>query len=386
MSRLLNSLAKLASSEEMAANFHHQADVQDFRKKWNLSTYFQLRFQEIAAPVEFACCHPPSTLARQANKDDNAESWSIEAFQVLAHALDTTLADSVFLLDMGHRFFKLLLQILARCLNWLQAGVHSLAAAPEEKQNNADNVSSQTSWRSISLSTIFLTLADLDRLLSRLQSRTLPLLLSALFPPASSSSSWLEQQEATTAQVLVREAFQESVSGLSKQADALMSVLCERLVSTFGAAFKEHVPKIITAYRMTGKAPPSEASAYVASCLLMLKTVVTSQKYPLTQLRLQTLVTEVCTGGSEQFYRAINELLQNLSRSESSLRRLTSKRVPVESSSEQMSDADKIRRQIELDIREFISIVRELCTAVQLSENHARTILGELYTLNVRSE
>lgn len=81
-----------------------------FIHKWNLPVYFQIRFQEIASPVEEACQELfTCTVGR-----NGANTFSLKASEVVFEAVSKCWSNEVFLRPLTQKFWKLSLQVIAR--------------------------------------------------------------------------------------------------------------------------------------------------------------------------------------------------------------------------------------------------------------------------------
>lgn len=88
-------------------SFHQTKLYQSFIHKWNLPVYYQIRFQEIAGPIE-ECCQ--DLFAQQIGKS----SFHLKASDAIMEALSTCWRSDVFLKPLTQKFWKLSLQVIAR--------------------------------------------------------------------------------------------------------------------------------------------------------------------------------------------------------------------------------------------------------------------------------
>ena len=99
----LESVAALNSSESCE---EFRKVSQNFIHRWNLSVYFQIRFQEIGGPVEEAC---QELFAPTSN-----QKFHLRASEAVMEAVDNCWKSNVFLKPLTNKFWKLTLQIIAR--------------------------------------------------------------------------------------------------------------------------------------------------------------------------------------------------------------------------------------------------------------------------------
>ncbi len=133
---------------------------------------------------------------------------------------------------------------------------------------------------------------------------------------------------------------------------------------------KEQVPKIITAYRMTGKHIPTQPSPYLVQLVELLATTFhahadSSGVPPLVSQLYQDLNNALC--------KAWTDLLATLNRTEQSMKKLAVGKAVV-SVATGPSDADKSRLQVTLDGRAWLAALSAAASIVGL---RVRTTLNE---------
>jgi len=129
-----------------------------FERRWQLPVYFQLRWKEIVGRLEdtlntvprisIGTLHYSPELYNcphvNAFSDAGAQQGSPQA-QGVVEAIRTCWRDDVYLDELGHRFWRLTLQIVCRYKNWLDDALPQREAPPqvaaairEEKVGNQD--------------------------------------------------------------------------------------------------------------------------------------------------------------------------------------------------------------------------------------------------------
>eukprot|EP00887_Chlorella_sp_A99_P001064 scaffold14.g1064.t1 len=127
-------VAAFRSSEALAA----------FSRRWNLSVYYSLRFQEIAGGLEAAL--PAAALDPAPPAVAGAPALAFAPSAAVWAALQRASAPDVFLPQLADRFLKLALQLVARYCSWVQASLAQRnggqegdgGAEPEPQQQDAD--------------------------------------------------------------------------------------------------------------------------------------------------------------------------------------------------------------------------------------------------------
>ena len=129
-----------------------------FERRWQLPVYFQLRWKEIVGKLEdtlnmaprISTGTPPYSAEVYSNphvdalSDVDAQRGSPQA-QGVIEAVCTCWQEDVYLDELGHRFWRLTLQIICRYKNWLDDSLPQREAPPqvaaairEEKVSNHD--------------------------------------------------------------------------------------------------------------------------------------------------------------------------------------------------------------------------------------------------------
>jgi len=122
LSRLEGLCTSQASVERLRKHKSHVT----FLSKWNLSVYFQIRFQEIAGTFETAL------LEGWKRSEDKGTKGILKGTSVLLACLNVCWIPSVFLEPLLHRFWKLTLQLLSRYCEWMEELKSTLETKKEQ--------------------------------------------------------------------------------------------------------------------------------------------------------------------------------------------------------------------------------------------------------------
>jgi len=132
--------------DEFEGLFHYAETLESFRNscdqyhtfvnRWNLAVYYQIRFQEIALPVEVAMDNVlegetmPAAGSKLADAND-APLFRLASTSVAAKALKQCWDPSVFLPVLAPKFVKLTFQILSRYSNAVSKTVASVGSSDD---------------------------------------------------------------------------------------------------------------------------------------------------------------------------------------------------------------------------------------------------------------
>ncbi|EDL11770.1 component of oligomeric golgi complex 2 [Mus musculus] len=318
----------------------------NFSNKWNLPVYFQIRFREVAGSLEAA-------LTDGLEDAPAGSPYCLLASHRTWISLGKCWSDEMFLPLLAHRLWRLTLQILARFsvfVSELSVRPVSNESAKETKKpltgskdpsEDQGSHASEASAASISSTQLVYVVSDLGRL-----QEWLPDLLETVkqklemigFKNFSSISAALE----------------DSQSALSAHVPALSSRIVQDLSESCFSYLKSalEVPRL---YRRTNKEVPSTASSYVDSALKPLYQLQSGHGDKVQPAVMQSWLQEALSDSTHRYFETVSDVLNSVKKMEESLKRLKQARRspatnPVSSSGGGMSDDDKIRLQLALDV------------------------------------
>ncbi|XP_047557318.1 conserved oligomeric Golgi complex subunit 2 isoform X9 [Lutra lutra] len=324
-----------------------------FNNKWNLPVYFQIRFREIAGSLEAALT---GVLA-----DAPAGSpFCLLASHRTWSGLQRCWSAKMFLPGLTHRLWRLTLQLLARYSGFvrelllrpisnesakdIKKPLVTGSKDPSVTQGNGEDQGSGPSETkptvSISSTQLVYVVADLDKLQEQL-----PELLETIKPKLEmigfknfSSISALEDSQTSLS---------ACVPALSNR---IIQDLSESCFSYLKSALE--VPRL---YRRTNKEVPTAASSYVDSALKPFHQLQSGHKDKLKQAIIRQWLEGALSESTHKYYETVSDVLSSVRKMEESLKRLKQARRsspanPVGPSGGGMSDDDKIRLQLALDV------------------------------------
>ncbi|XP_047557312.1 conserved oligomeric Golgi complex subunit 2 isoform X3 [Lutra lutra] len=325
-----------------------------FNNKWNLPVYFQIRFREIAGSLEAALT---GVLA-----DAPAGSpFCLLASHRTWSGLQRCWSAKMFLPGLTHRLWRLTLQLLARYSGFvrelllrpisnesakdIKKPLVTGSKDPSVTQGNGEDQGSGPSETkptvSISSTQLVYVVADLDKLqeqLPELLETIKPKLEMIGFKNFSSISAALEDSQTSLS---------ACVPALSNR---IIQDLSESCFSYLKSALE--VPRL---YRRTNKEVPTAASSYVDSALKPFHQLQSGHKDKLKQAIIRQWLEGALSESTHKYYETVSDVLSSVRKMEESLKRLKQARRsspanPVGPSGGGMSDDDKIRLQLALDV------------------------------------
>ncbi|XP_028745616.1 conserved oligomeric Golgi complex subunit 2 isoform X1 [Peromyscus leucopus] len=319
-----------------------------FSNKWNLPVYFQIRFREVAGSLE-------ASLTDGLEDAPDGSPYCLLASHRTWSSLKKCWSDEMFLPLLAHRLWRLTLQILARFSVFVsELSVRPISnestketkkplAGSKDPSEDQGSHPSEVQAASISSTQLVYVVADLNRLqewLPELLEIVKPKLEMIGFKNFSSISAALE----------------DSQSSLSAHVPALSSRIVQDLSESCFSYLKSalEVPRL---YRRTNKEVPSTASSYVDSALKPFYQLQRAHGNKVKAAVMQQWLQEALSESTHKYFETVSDVLNSVKKMEESLKRLKqARRAPATnpvSSSGGMSDDDKIRLQLALDV-EFL--------------------------------
>ncbi|XP_028903193.1 conserved oligomeric Golgi complex subunit 2 isoform X2 [Ornithorhynchus anatinus] len=300
-------------SQASVKRLRAHSSYHSFNNKWNLPVYFQIRFREIAAGLERA-------LSDGLEEAPAGSSYCLLATHVTWASVTRCWSDELFLPLLAPRLWKLTLQILARFVTFVK---------------------------------------ELPGLLEVIQ----PKLEVIGFKNVSCLSAALEDS---------RTSLSECLPPLSRRVVQGLSEAC------FGCLKSAlEVPRL---YRRTNKEVPSKASPYVDGALKPFHQLQEDHRDTLPPTLARQWLEEALSESARRYIDTVSDVLSSVRKMEESLKRLKQARkaaaVTPAGSSGGMSDDDKIRLQLALDVERFVEQVRGM--GLQTSDIDSFSALIEL--------
>ncbi|XP_054050854.1 conserved oligomeric Golgi complex subunit 2 isoform X4 [Rissa tridactyla] len=351
-------------SQASVKRLRSHPSYQSFNNKWNLPVYFQIRFREIAGALEEA-------LSDTLEEAPAGSSYCLLATHMVWMSLLKCWSDQMFLPLLAHRLWKLSLQILARysvfigevsvrpisCENMKESKKSvpvgrkesSVSLSPGEDQGNGSSPESQT-LPSISSTQLVYVAADLDKLQDQI-----PDILEMIKPK-------LEMIGFKNVSCLAG-ALEDSKTSLSACIPTLNNRIIQDLSESSFAYLKSalEVPRL---YRRTNKEVPTKASPYVDSALKPFYRLQNEYKDILKQPMIHQWLEGALSESTQKYYETVSDVLSSVKKMEESLKRLKQARRNVTSNpvgtNGGMSDDNKIRLQLALDVEYFGEQIRKM--------------------------
>ncbi|XP_064110909.1 conserved oligomeric Golgi complex subunit 2-like [Macrobrachium nipponense] len=374
----MESFEKLLGTKEKILAFRGMMEYKSFMEHWNLPVYFQIRYQEIGQVVECSLNQGDGDLcALPVNYEGE---FRLNATQVVWDSLLKCYSSEVFLPPLLHRFWKLTLLILARYRTWvltttnkMKGKIQSTSAkiVKSQPQVPISAQSQETSGggakalnktpnkpQSPRNAGVYLVhdLQKLAQMVSTLYEYSIQLHVKHLHPDKIDH---------------IKDELCEQSQKLRGLIDVVGEVIVEDLIKTTGGSLHQvgDTPRL---YRHTNRAPPSTHQPYIATAATVLSTFSSDSTGKVDMKLLLKWLTSASVNLSQQYKTVTYDVLSSVHKMEESLKRLKRARDKgAQGGSDAgggLSDDDKIRRQICLDVEFFGSQLQSLQINVESVE------------------
>ncbi|KAI8467408.1 MAG: hypothetical protein J3K34DRAFT_481362 [Monoraphidium minutum] len=371
---LLASLEGLARTRAAVERLRASDAYAAFGKRWNLSVYFSLQYQEIAGALEDAA-RGDKLEAAPANGGGGGggPAPQLAATAALWGCLRRCASERVFLPPLADRFLRLGCQLAARYASWAAAAAAArraaaanpgaaaaaaaAAAAPPVSPGapggaapaaGAPQRHGPEAWAGAVAAEELLAICCDAAATEQLLTGQLPDDFLRLLPGADGGAAGA-----------VRGAMEAAARRIKSASDEVLGVVAEEVAERCSAVVRQ-LKGITATYRMTSKGPPTRHSHYVSGVLAPLRQALDAPGAPARlppPLRL-ALAAAVFDSVNGRYAQLAEELLASVRKTESSLKRLKKGRgpdggaPPGEPGAAEMSDSEKICLQLFLDAQE----------------------------------
>ncbi|KAK7027304.1 hypothetical protein SK128_000912 [Halocaridina rubra] len=383
----LESFEKLLGSKEKILAFRDMLEYKNFMEHWNLPVYFQIRYQEIGQVVECSLNQADGDAALLLTSGSG--EFKYQPSQTVWESLLKCYSSDIYLPPLLHRFWKLTLLILARYRMWVTTVTGKLkiksknASAKSSKGLSQASAASKVSEGSDSSGSDG---KPSDKYAEKfLSSSVTPRdagvclvhdvrKLAEMLPTLYTYSVFPYVEHLPPEKIaLIKYELEEQ----SQKMEGLVSMISELIIEdlTKASCFALHqvgdTPRL---YRHTNRAPPSTYQTYIAVATKILNTFYESNLGIVESSLMVQWLTSTCVQLSQQYRSLTYDVLSSVHKMEESLKRLKRARdrgaQGGAEASGVLSDDDKIRRQICLDVEFFGNQLENLLIDVKCVEDY----------------
>jgi len=312
---LLTSLELQCSSQQSVMRLRESQSYRTFQNSFSLDNYFKLASHKLITQLE-------TCLTYDLKLNKNKQEPRLESTETVIKILENCNSDKVLLPGLLHRFYKLQIQIVYRYAKWASSVMSYASSSPEifEQIN-------------------YLNLVNLNDDITYLSKILEKQIFAQLMEKISSFGSEKLEQIKNSNQFIHKRLLEPTVI----IANHVQNHLVEK--SLDGIKAVNDIPR---QYRRTNRAEPKEPSTYVASL------IKPSTEYYNSTKDTSNWIAIIFEQISNQYATRITEVLEASRKMEASLEKLKQMRkTKATEKNDKMSDDDKIRLQIKIDVEHF---------------------------------
>lgn len=385
--QFLDKFEMQCGSQASVKRLREHPSYQSLLNKWSLPVYFQIRFQDIATRFETALCYGFSN-------SSGSNGFFLNSTAMMWKCLGECWEQDIFLPALLHRFVKLNIQLLSRYKSWLDEIFQAELARKNESMSDAkqrsstpDRLRNSPSFDASARSTSPVPKS------SSAATDTLPLnqplttgQTVALMTDIDLLSQKIEDLFKTNIKPKLLDKGVDNPESVKDSLITCVHAICD-CRPRFWAMVTEDIVKqcsgyltqvndIPRLYRRTNKEVPTKPSAYLTGVMKPLSRFCDEYASSLSVQQKEEFLSQVFVALAQQFCEITSEVLVSTKKMEESLRRLKKARGTDKEKEKSggVTDSDKIRTQIIIDIENFNSQMQSLGLKVSDVEGHARLV------------
>ncbi|GBM17950.1 Conserved oligomeric Golgi complex subunit 2 [Araneus ventricosus] len=319
----LDEFEHICGNQTSVSKLREQSSYKEFIQKFNLDVYFQIRFQEIAGTFEHILFE--ESLIKETNRETDLP-YSLKATVSLLSCINLCWSDSVYLPFLKKDFWRLTIQLIFRYNKYIHCCLKNIKEETFE---------------------LALLIKDVETLVPELQTFLLETVEKKL--------------ECESFHRIVEAAVEEIVEFLNEipavAAKLIVKILVEKCTSHL-----KLIASIPQRFRKTNREIPSKPSPYVSLVLTSLTEFSVGTKSILPAKWCKYCELEVTDEIMKQCVTLMQDVLTSIKKMEDSLKILKRARdKPIQNTGQfsagAVTDDDKIRRQLAIDVTYFEELV-----------------------------
>ncbi|XP_028165926.1 conserved oligomeric Golgi complex subunit 2 [Ostrinia furnacalis] len=327
--QFIRRLEERCGTQEMVKFMRDTAEYKSFQRRWNLPVYFQIRFQEIAGNYEATLQNSPTTV--------NTDGFLLKETHSCWKAVEDCWADGVYIEALAHKFWKLSLQLLSRYATWAEKYCTQKSSSPKLET---------ASLNKALIENCFIIYVDTQTLLQRLPQ----------FLQIAESKITVDNKD------LLRQSLKPSENVLKGTKDKIKECIVTELFEYFNVQLKQ-VSDIPRLYRKTNRSVPSKPCVYIDVVSRAIDEFNNGATKRLDNAFLVEVYEALFNTMTVSYYKYVEDVLTSVQKTEESLRRLKQIREKTSqqnADSAGVTDGDKIRLQLNVDVLSYAKMAEAL--------------------------
>ncbi|XP_026760513.2 conserved oligomeric Golgi complex subunit 2 [Galleria mellonella] len=350
--QFVKKLEKYCSDVETVNLLHETPEYRSFQRRWNLPVYFQIRFQEIAGSYESVLQNNPTI--------QNNDGFILKETYACWKAMQSCWSNGIYIDTLGHKFWKLTLQILSRYAHW-----------------TASYCTQKTSSQKIEPTTVNRTLID--------NSINIYVDIQTLLQRLPTFLQFVEMKIPSKGSGLLKLSLTSSENVLRTMKEKIRQFIVNEMFVYFNVQLKQ-VSDIPRLYRKTNRSIPIKPCTYIEVVSKAIHEFNDDASKRLDNAFLIELYESLFNVMTISYYKYVEDVLTSVQKTEESLRRLKQireKTTQHSNESASVTDGDKIRLQLNVDVVSYGKVAEAL--HVNVHNEHKFTELYSMVTEAVKN-
>lgn len=350
--KFIEKMEEFCGSEAMRQRFRSHESVVEFKEKWNMDVYFQLRFNQLAAVVEKAfdekkpaTQETPRVGAGQLVFPSSRRTWEV---------MNLCWDESVFLGPLLPEFTKLCVQLLVHyAATWRKPVSEAVTQMQGQPKPNFGLVHLACLE---SEDDVHYAGNDFKILTDKIKTELFGVVVKRVVHLVENPQEFVE------------DLFDETLGALSELEKSCWAAAASAIIEEC----KKVLPALRTVkgqYQMTNKPPPTTASSYVSNIVRPLEEFLDRWGFHFEGDEKQDMVVSVLDPVCEQYHSIASEILKSAQELEDSLksRKMQRNASLGGGAGDGMSDTRKMRIQLRLDLDELHQLVTRMGVSLDSS-------------------
>jgi conserved oligomeric Golgi complex subunit 2 len=323
---------------QLIEQFHEHEQYKKFQMRWNLPVYFLIRSQEIACSLEKVCKVNWDTILTAPSSNDSNQ-MQIKLFVEMINCIAKCWTDGIYLDQLYKEFFKLTFQLIARGVRWTQDVLKATAGSFEHPGLDIQS---------------FYTVLHHDIGILVLKFPQVEQLATQKMSEHSTLKGKIDQNSIKSCFAGPHASLEECQRTIESQIVKKLMILCLKSIKNV-----QDIPRL---FRKTNREVPTKHLPYVEQIVQPIDDFVEkySKNYHTDVVR--RILKDLFSQMTIQYYQSVSEVLTSVQKTEESLRRLKNLREKPQNANasgekQLMSDDDKIRLQLQIDIMQYVKYV-----------------------------
>ena len=346
--------------EESFRSVRDSEQYSDFMQLWNLSVYFQIRFQEIAKPVE-------SLMTATTLEKAESDQCRLKVTEVAMMSIQECFKPEIYLPSLSQRFLQLSLQIIARYRVWVELCLKTFKEGPSKDMKrsgtstNLQSVETTSKKTSMSKSVSEKDLAAVAAVsVLTIQMEDIINIFADISHFISVIPKLIELPSSCSVDIT------PAVSAASSELSSMLPLISDAISASIATAPIKSVKSVVDIprmYRRTNRETPSKPCPYILNVIEAFTSFHSSQGRVAGPRDLEAWLGVASDLVITQYLVQVQDVLANVTKMEESLRKLKKVRerggggAGGKDKGSGLSDDDKIRLQLYLDVTHFVRVL-----------------------------